>query len=109
MSKYKNLPSEWQLEDNVQVVFPGNGKLWGRVVKVAFAEHGEPLYDVEVPFDHHDYDCEPAPGAPMLKGAFRIHGLRQWFLSHTQEDWDKMQQSSSLLPIFEQICRPLIP
>lgn len=87
------LPSGWQLKDKVQVVFPGNGTLQGTVVKVAFTEHSEPLYDVEIPFEHYDYEGEPGLNSSMPeKGFFRIHGLRQWFLSHTQEDWDKMQK-----------------
>jgi hypothetical protein len=88
------LPSEWQLGDQVQVIFPNNGKLQGKIVKVAFTEHSEPLYDVEVYFTHWDFNGEPEPGSEDAKknktGFFRIHGLRQWFISYTQEEWDKM-------------------
>ncbi len=87
-----SLDREWQNGDKVQIVFPGNGKLQGKIIKVAFPRRGEPLYDVEIPFEHWDYDGEPDPKATEPKtGFFRIHGLRQWFLSHTQEDWDKMR------------------
>lgn len=77
-----NLPSAWQINQNVQVVFPGNSKLQGKIVKVAFNSFGDTLYDVSVPFVH--------TGDGQKEGHFRIHGVGEWFLSHTQEDWDKM-------------------
>ena len=87
------LPSGWQLGDKVLVVFPGNGILQnGRIVKVSFTMLGtEPRYDVEIPFAKNDFDDigEPNAGA---KGYFRIHDLPQWFLSYTQEEWDKMRK-----------------
>lgn len=85
------LPSSWQLGDKVQVVFTGNAILKDcRVVKVAFREHNrEPLYDVEVPYEEGDYEeTRAAEGGIRF---FRIHAIPQWFLSYTQEDWDKMQ------------------
>jgi len=81
----QQLPSSWQLGDKVQVVFSGNGILQGKIIKVAFTEYGESRYDVEVPFDHTADDGSPA------KGYFRIHGVDQYFLSYTQEDWDAMK------------------
>lgn len=94
------LPSSWQLGDKVQVVFPGNGKLQGKVIKVAFTEYGETRYDVEVPFDHAEGDTD-APGykphtSTERKGYFRIHGVDQWFLSYTQEEWDKMRAEEAV-------------
>jgi hypothetical protein len=81
------LPSSWQLDDNVQVVFPGNGKLQGRIIKVAFDGGREAMYDVEIPFNNAGEEHEIG-----RKGFFRLHGVNQYFLSHTQEDWDKMQK-----------------
>lgn len=78
-----NLPSSWQNGDKVQVVFPGNGKLQGKIIKVSFPVQGETRYCVEIPYEHDKEDGQP--------GYFRIHDVPQWFLSHTQEDWDKMQ------------------
>jgi hypothetical protein len=92
MSKLK-LPTYWQIDNNVQVIFPGNGKLQGKIVKVSFPKYGETLYDIEIPFDRNESDEEPdSEDQPAIKkGFFRIHGVNQWFLSHTQEDWDKMR------------------
>lgn len=81
----QKLPSTWQNGDPVQVVFPGNGKLHGKIIKVAFTEHGETRYDVEVPFTHDDEGRNPGS-----TGYFRIHGVDQYFLSYTQQEWDKM-------------------
>jgi len=80
----QQLPSSWQLTDKVQVVFPGNGKLQGKIIKVAFTEYGETRYDVEVPYEHSTDDGK------LVTGYFRIHGVDQYFLSYSQEDWDKM-------------------
>ena len=87
MEQKITLPSSWQLGDRVQVVFPGNGKLQGKIIQVSFTEYGETRYNVEIPFDHTD----EKDGKPST-GYFRIHGVDQYFLSYTQEDWDKMQQ-----------------
>lgn len=100
------LPSSWQLGDNVQVIFPENGKLQGRVIKVSFTEHGEMRYDIEVPFAHTQNDGEPVAAR---RGYFRIHGVDQYFLSYTQEDWDKMREADkqkSLLPAMGELARP---
>lgn len=91
MNKQK-LPSAWQPGDIANVVFPDNAILRdGKIFKVAFSEYGEPLYDVDIPFNHNDFDGEPEKGAPLKTGYFRLHGVRQWFLSYTQGEWDKMR------------------
>lgn len=88
---HDKLPSSWQLMDNVQVCFPGNGKLQGRIIKVAFDGGKEARYDVEIPFDTTGTEHEVG-----RKGFFRLHGIDQYFLSHTQEDWDKMQAEEAI-------------
>lgn len=106
----QQLPSSWQLDDNVQVIFPGNGKLQGKIIKVSFPRHGEVLYDIEIPYNTNEGDFEPEAGK---RGHFRIHGVDQWFLSFTQEHWDKMREQEddkgSLLPVFEQLVKPVRP
>jgi hypothetical protein len=84
----QTLPSSWQLGDKVQVVFPGNGKLQGKIIQVSFTEYGETRYNIEIPFDHTDYDEEQEAGRT---GYFRIHGVDQYFISYTQEEWDKIR------------------
>ncbi len=90
----KNLPSAWQLGDTVQVVFPDNGILKNcKIIKISFKERGEPLYDVEVPFLNSYTDSDEVSESKQSEkmAFFRIHDLRQWFLSYTQEDWDKLK------------------
>lgn len=89
MNKQK-LPSSWQLGDKIQVVFPGNGILQGKIIKVAFTEYGETRYDVEIPFTHDDEGRNPGS-----TGFFRIHSVDQYFLSYTQDDWNKMKVDES--------------
>ena len=98
--------SAWQIDDRVQVIFPSNGKLHGKIIKVSFPKHGEVLYDVEIPYTTNEGDSEPEAGK---RGFFRIHGVDQWFLSHTQEDWDKMNGKGSILPQFEQLLKTVQP
>jgi len=93
MEQNSKLPSSWQIDDKVQVIFPSNGKLQGKIIKVSFPKHGEVLYDVEISYTTNEGDTEPEAGR---RGFFRIHGVDQWFLSHTQEDWDKMQKDDFL-------------
>lgn len=110
----KQRSTPWNNGDKVQVVFPGNGMLTNcEVIAVITPKKGEPLYDIEVPFQHHDFDGEPGEGAPMKSGKFRLHKVRQWFLSYTQDDWDKMRQEEgesttveSLLPALGEIMKP---
>lgn len=53
LKKIAILPSLWQVGDEVSLTFPGNGILKrGKVIKVAFTAHTEPLYDVEVPYQY---------------------------------------------------------
>jgi hypothetical protein len=87
MSNIK-LPSVWQLEDKVQVVFNENAVLKScKIIKVAFTEYGETRYDVEVPYHHYsDKDGQ------RMTSYFRIHGVDQYFLSYSQEDWDKINK-----------------
>jgi len=88
----KKYPTTWNNGDKVQVVFPGNGILTNcEVIGTYTPKKGEPLYDIAVPFQHEDFDGEPEPDAPIKTGVFRLHKVRQWFLSYTQEDWDKMK------------------
>lgn len=102
------LPSGFQLGQIVSVVFPGNNApdpaiLHNcRITKIAFTDHNDPLYDVDVPFTHYNYDEEDYDyGKPFERaktGFVRLHALRQWFLSYTQEDWDKMQVEEKASP-----------
>jgi hypothetical protein len=85
---HSDLPSSFQLDEKIQVVFPDNGKLQGRIIKVSFTDYGKVLYDVEVPFSAGP---EGIDGDGVATGYFRIHGLDNWFISYTQEDWDKMR------------------
>lgn len=94
MNNKVKLPSGWQNGDKVQVVFPSNGKLQGKIIKVSFKEHGEPIYDVEVPYANDPHATgDDFPGDPEFdtKGFFRLHSVPQWFISYTQEAWDKMR------------------
>lgn len=107
MTKQKsNLPSAWQNGDRVQVVFPGNGKLQGKIIRVSFPEYGQTRYDVEVPFEQDgDNNAIPeyadrgdATREPVRTGYFRIHNVAEWFLSYLQEDWDRMQVEEKAPP-----------
>lgn len=100
MEQKSKLPSSWQLGDNVQVVFPENGTLKGKIIKVSFMQHEETRYDVEVPFAHTDYDGQQEVGRT---GYFRIHGVDQYFLSHTQEDWDKINGGRTGIPVNQSV------
>jgi hypothetical protein len=42
-SKEGILPSSFQLGQKVQVVFPDNGKLQGKIIKVSFTDYGKVL------------------------------------------------------------------
>lgn len=96
MNNKQQLPSGFQIGQIVQVVFPGNAILKDcKIIKVAFPERGEPLYDVEVPFHHYDFDGELDPKAPVKNGFQRLYGLRQWFISYTQKDWDNMKNEAN--------------
>lgn len=87
------LPSNWQLGDLVQVVFPGNAVLNSCcITKVSFTKHDEPLYDVEIPYKHTDYGGEQEAGKT---GYYRLHGIREWLLSHTQKDWDALHPEAA--------------
>lgn len=92
----KQRPTPWNNGDKVQVVFPGNGILTNcEVIAVITPKKGEPLYDIEVPFQHVDFDGEPDPNVAAKTGKFRIHKVRQWFLSYTQEEWDRMKKEEA--------------
>lgn len=104
MSNFKELPSGFQCGQIVSVVFPGNATLRNcKITKVAFTEHSEPLYDVDVPFSQHDYDNDPdQPGEqyPPKTRFARLHALRQWFISCSQDDWNKMNAAAgSVMPL----------
>lgn len=72
----KNLPSLFQLGDNVSVIFPGSGTLNPvRVIKISFTEKGDPLYDLEVAY--HFYTEEDVLGKT---GFARIHSIAEWHL-----------------------------
>lgn len=79
----------------VSVVFPGNATLKNcKIVKVAFTDHSDPLYDVDVPFSQYDYDNEPDQSGeeyPPKTRFARLHALRQWFISYSDQDWDRMR------------------
>lgn len=82
----KKLPSLWQLGDYVSATFPGNGLLKRcKVIKIAFTEHSEPLYDIEVPFEHYqgNYVHDDVPETPSISCA-RIHGLKEWHLRNPE-------------------------
>lgn len=79
------LPALWQLGDYVSATFPGTGLLKNcKVIKVAFTEHSEPLYDLEVPFLFYAGDYDPdSPDTPST-GHVRIHGLKEWHLRNPE-------------------------
>jgi len=82
----EKLPSLFQLGDFVSAQFPGTGILNRcKVIKVAFTEHTEPLYDIEVPYRFYggeEYD-NTVPEQPNT-GYARIHGLKEWHLRNPQ-------------------------
>lgn len=83
MEEKLQLPSLWQINDEVSVTFPGNGLLKkGKVIKVAFTAYSEPLYDVEIPYNYYDHDYDPG-GVPQTSCA-RIHGLKEWHLRNPE-------------------------
>lgn len=71
----RSFDSLWALGDYVSIQFPGNGIINKcKVIKVAFSNSKEPLYDVDVPFKmvgEDDYD-----GVVHT----RLHGIREWHL-----------------------------
>jgi hypothetical protein len=82
----ERLPSLWQLGDYVSATFPRTGLLKKcKVIKVAFTEHSEPLYDIDVPFEYYQGDYDPDnPDMPTV-GHVRIHGLKEWHLRNPEE------------------------
>jgi hypothetical protein len=105
-----SIPSAWQLDQKVRVVFPGNATLDNcKVIKVAFTNYGKVLYDIEVPFEYAGTEAEEKDG---ITGHFRIHGLDNWFLTNTQEDWDTMQQRDKeeyLVGELNKMCEESLP
>lgn len=96
MDNTQKLPSGWQLGNEVQVVFPDNGKLQGKIIKVSFKEQGEPIYDIAVPYANDPHATgDNYPGGPEFgtKGFFRLHSVPQWFISYTQKDWDEIRKA----------------
>lgn len=82
----EKLPSLWQLGDFVSATFPGQGILKKcKVIKVAFTEHSEPLYDLEIPYNFYDgaYQKSDIPETPNT-GHARIHGLKEWHLRNPE-------------------------
>lgn len=88
----EKLPSLFQINDYVSVTFPGTGLLkWCKVIKIAFTEHTEPLYDIEVPFRFYagEFPEDDIPVIPNI-GHARIHGLKEWHLRNPEApiaDW----------------------
>lgn len=81
----ESLPSLFQINDKVSLTFPGNGILKeGKVIKVAFTAHSEPLYDVEVPFEFYQGDYDPESSDIPSTGHARIHGLKEWHLRNPE-------------------------
>jgi len=81
----ESLPSLWQLGDYVSLTFPDNGILkQAKVIKVAFTEHSEPLYDVEVPFKFYQGDYDPESPDMPTTGHVRLHGLKEWHLRNPE-------------------------
>ena len=79
------LPSLWQLGDYVSVTFPDNGLLkQAKVIKVAFTEHSEPLYDVEVSYKYYQGAYDPDNADMPTTGTARLHGLKQWHLRNPE-------------------------
>lgn len=92
----ERLPSLWQLGEYVSATFPGSGILKKcKVIKIAFTEHSEPLYDIEIPFNFYDgaYQDSDMPETPNT-GHARIHGLKEWHLRNPD------------LPVADQIPLP---
>ena len=82
----ERLPSLWQLGDYVSATFPGTGLLKKcKVIKVAFTEHSEPLYDIEVPYQFYMGDCDPDSSDIPTTGHARIYGLKEWHLRNPEE------------------------
>jgi hypothetical protein len=52
----------------------------------------EPLYDVDVPFHSSDAEGDSNSDYPPKTGFFRLHGVKQRFISYSQEDWDEMNK-----------------
>lgn len=76
-----NLPSLWQIGDEVILQFPGSGELDNaKVVKVSFDKNNI-LYDVEVPY--HFYNDNNPLGTT---GFARLHGLKEWHLRARRND-----------------------
>lgn len=85
MEQKIQLPSLWQINDEVSLTFPGNGLLKkGTVVKVAFTAYTEPLYDVDVPFQFYEGDYDPDDADIPRTGHVRIHGLKEWHLRNPE-------------------------
>lgn len=82
----ERLPSLWQLGDYVSATFPGTGLLKKcKVIKIAFTEHSEPLYDIEVPFQYYQGSYDPDNPDMPTTGSARIHGLKEWHLRNPEE------------------------
>ena len=79
--RQNRLPSLWQLGDYVSVTFPRTGLLKKcKIIKIAFTEHSEPLYDVEVPYQYYEGIYDPESSDIPTTGSARIHGLKEWHL-----------------------------
>lgn len=79
------LPSLWQLGDYVSVTFPSNGLLkQAKVIKVAFTEHSEPLYDVEVQYQYYLGSYDPDNQDAPTTATARLHGLKEWHLRNPE-------------------------
>ncbi len=69
------LPSLWQIGDEVLLQFPGSGELDNaKVTKVSFVKN-DILYDVEVP-----YRCFTEEASLGTTKFARLHGLNEWHL-----------------------------
>jgi hypothetical protein len=80
------LPSLWQLGDYVSATFPGTGLLKKcKVIKVAFTEHTEPLYDIEVPYQYYEGSYDPDNPDMPTSGCVRVHGLKEWHLRNPDD------------------------
>lgn len=81
----KTLPSLYQINDLVSVTFPGNGLIkQAKVIKVAFTEYSEPLYDVSVSFNYYNGDYDPDSSEIPSTGHARMHGLKEWHLRNPE-------------------------